>query len=77
MTVAKQITNGETQGIAPKAVLAFVYPVIAALLTAVANWIVSGGGLDLTEVRIAAGGVVLGAIAALGAYVGKTGTVQQ
>lgn len=65
----------KTLGVSPKAVLAFFYPLIASIGIAVGAWIHDGGTLDWAQVRIAAAGLVLSAIAALGAYVGKPGAI--
>lgn len=61
--------------IAPKAVLAFVYPVIAATATAVVAWVVGGEVFDVQPIKVALGGVILGGVSALGAYIGKAGVV--
>lgn len=63
-----------TIGLSPKAVLAFLFPLIAAAGATVASWIVSGQ-FDLTEIRTAAGGVVLAGVALVGAWVGRPGEV--
>lgn len=63
-----------TNGISPKAVLAFLYPAIAALGTALASWIASGN-FNKAEVLTAVGGVILSGVAALGAYIGKPGDI--
>jgi hypothetical protein len=75
MTEARQITNGHTVGVSGKAVLAFAFPAVAALGTAAASWVVSGN-FNTTEIRAAVGGVVLAGVGALGAWLGKTGTVK-
>lgn len=59
-----------------KALLAFLFPLISALAVALASWAVSGD-LSLTEIRAAAGGLVLSGLSLLGAYVGKPGQVIQ
>lgn len=64
-----------TYGVSPKAVLAFLYPVIAAALTAIGSWVVSGD-FNANEIRVAVGGLSLSAVAYLGAYVGKPGAVR-
>lgn len=58
----------------PKAVLAFLFPLIAAIGVSVANWIATGE-FDANSVRLAAGGAVTACLAALGAYVGRPGDV--
>lgn len=58
-----------------KAKAAFLAPVIAATATAVGNWIITGF-FDATEIRIAAGGVLFGAAAALGAYRAHAGRAE-
>jgi hypothetical protein len=57
-----------------KAILAFLFPLISALGVALASWLVSGD-LGLTEIRAAAGGLVLSALSLLGAYLGKPAPV--
>lgn len=64
----------KTIGLSPKAVLAFVFPAVAALLTSAASWAESGE-FSTTEIRAAVGGIVLSGIALLGAYVGRPGVV--
>lgn len=64
----------KTLGISDKAILAFFYPLIVALLGAAVNWI-STGQFDGDTVKLAASGVILSGLSALGAYVGKPGTV--
>jgi hypothetical protein len=66
--------NYKTLGISPKAVGAFVYPAVAALLTAVSSWVVSGEFND-NEIRAAVGGVILAGVGALGAFLGRPGNV--
>lgn len=63
-----------TNGISPKAILAFAFPFLATVATVAATWI-AGGEFDVEQIRIAAGGLILSAIALLGAYVGKPGDV--
>ncbi len=50
-----------------KAKLAFLVPLLTALGAAVASWIVSGE-FNATEIRAAAGGTVLAAVAGISAY---------
>lgn len=57
-------------GLHPKAVLAFLFPLISTLAVAVAVW-VAGGDLDLGPVRLAAAALIEGGLALLGAYVGR------
>lgn len=64
----------KTLGISPKAVLAFLFPLVVALGVAVANWIVTGS-FDADSVRAALAGLVTSGLALLGAYVGKPGNV--
>jgi hypothetical protein len=64
----------QTLGISPKAVLAFLFPLVAAIGAAAANWIATGA-FDAGEVRAAAAAVVSAAIAGLGAYLGHPGDV--
>lgn len=63
-----------TIGLSPKTVLAFLFPLIAALGTAAASWVVTGDFND-TEIRAALGGVILSGVAALGAYRGDPGNM--
>jgi hypothetical protein len=65
----------KTVGLSPKAVLAFLYPLIAAAAGSVVSWI-STGTFNAQEIKIAAGGLILSGLALLGAYVGKPGTVK-
>lgn len=67
-------TPSKTSGISPKAVLAFLFPAVATAAGVLADWIVTGD-LDVATLRAAAAGVVLSAVAALGAYLGRPGTV--
>jgi len=69
------VSELRTLGLSPKAVLAFFYPLIASIGIAVGAWVHDGGTLDWSQVRIAAAGLVLSAVAALGAYVGKPGAI--
>lgn len=63
-----------TIGLSPKAILAFAFPLVAALAGALTSWIVTGN-FDAAEIRTAAGGLVTSALALAGAYVGKPGNV--
>lgn len=58
-----------------KAVLAFLYPFIATCATVAGTW-VGGGVFDTTQIRIAAGGLIASALGALGAWVGRPGSVE-
>lgn len=62
----------KTIGISPKTTLAFFYPAISSVITAVGSWIVTGNFND-SELRVALAGLGASAIAALGAYIGKPG----
>jgi hypothetical protein len=65
----------QTIGISPKAVLAFFFPFIGAVVGAAADWIVSGQ-FDTTTIRTALAGLGAAGLALLGAYVGKPGNVK-
>lgn len=64
----------QTLGLSPKAILAFAFPLIAALAAALTSYIVTGNFSD-SEIRTALGGLVTSALAALGAYAGRPGTI--
>jgi hypothetical protein len=70
------VVDGNTHGVSPKAVLAFLYPTIATLAAVLGSWIVTGQWNE-AETRTAIAGLVASAVAALGAAVGRTGKVQQ
>lgn len=57
-----------------KAILAFLFPVIAAAGTAVVLWL-TGGTFDAGPILVAVGGVIAGGISLLGAYLGKPAAV--
>ncbi len=63
-----------TIGLSPKALLAFLFPLIAAVAGAVSSWVVTGT-FDDAEIRTAVGGLVTSGLALLGAYVGQPGPV--
>lgn len=63
-----------TIGLSPKAVLAFLFPLIGAAVGAACDWIVSGQ-FDVTTIRTALAGLGASGLAALGAYLGKPGEV--
>jgi hypothetical protein len=65
----------KTVGLSPKAVLAFLFPLLSAAAAAVASWIATGNFSD-SEIRTALSGLVLSGLALVGAYVGKPGTVK-
>lgn len=65
----------KTIGLSPKAVLAFFYPLIAALVTAATSALATGN-VSTTEIVVAITGLGTSALALLGAYVGKPGTVK-
>lgn len=69
------IVDARTLGISPKAVLAFIWPTIVTVAGVIASWIVSGN-LDTGELRGAAAGLLLAAVAAGGAALGSTGRVR-
>lgn len=60
--------------ISPKAVLAFLFPAIAAVVASGADWVASGQ-FDVTTVRTAVAGLGASLLALLGAYVGRPGDV--
>lgn len=53
-----------------KAILAFLFPFIATVGTALARWVVDGTW-NANDVRLAVGGLITSSLAALGAYLGK------
>lgn len=61
-------------GLTPKAILAFLFPLITALAGAVVLW-ASGGDFDVTPIKVAAGGVITSGLALLGAWIGKPSPV--
>ncbi len=63
-----------TVGLSPKALLAFLLPLLAAVGGALSSWIVTGD-FNNAEIRTAAGGLVSSGLALLGAYVGQPGPV--
>src|SRR4051794_58970 len=63
-----------TVGFSPKAVLAFLFPLIAAIVAAAVDWIMSGQ-FDTTTIRTAAAGLGASALALLGAWLGAPGSV--
>lgn len=68
------VAEAKTLGISPKAVLAFLFPLISATAVAVGNWI-SVGSFDTDSVKAVLAGLVLSGVSALGAWLGKPGTV--
>lgn len=64
-----------TIGLSPKAVLAFLFPLIAAVGGSLVSWIATGDFND-AEIRAALGGLVTSGLALLGAYIGQPGNVQ-
>lgn len=64
----------KTIGLSPKAALAFLFPAIAAVAAAGADWIVSGQ-FEVTTIRTAGAGLIASGLALLGAYVGKPGAI--
>lgn len=70
------VVDGSTEGFSPKTVLAFLYPTIATLAAVAGSWVVTGQWNE-TETRTALAGLVASAVAAVGAYAGRTGKVQQ
>lgn len=67
--------NTKTVGVSPKAVLAFLYPLIAAAIFTAVHWVVTGE-FSRSELDIALTGVAASGVAALGAYVGRPGDVR-
>lgn len=65
----------KTIGLSPKAILAFAYPLIAALVTAATSALATGN-FSTTEIVVAITGLGTSALALLGAYVGKPGNVK-
>jgi hypothetical protein len=65
----------KTLGLSPKAVLAFLFPVIAATATSLVAWIAGGEVFDVEPIKVALGGLVASGLAALGAFAGKPGIV--
>lgn len=63
-----------TNGLSPKAVLAFLYPAIGSIVSAVSSWIITGNFND-SEIRVAIAGLGASGLALLGAYVGKPGDI--
>ncbi len=61
-----------TIGLSPKALLAFLFPLIAAAGGALASWVTTGDFND-AEIRTAVGGLVTSGLALLGAYIGQPG----
>ena len=68
------MTTHRTNGLSPKAVLAFFYPAIGSVVSAVSSWIVTGNFND-SEIRVAVAGLGASGLALLGAYVGKPGDI--
>lgn len=63
-----------TLGISPKAVLAFLFPLLSAVVAAGVSWL-NSGEFNASEIILAVGGLAYSALALLGAYVGKPGNV--
>lgn len=64
----------KTLKVSPKAILAFVFPLVSAVAASLIVWI-TDGSWDWTNTRLALAGLVAGGIASLGAYLGKPGQV--
>ncbi len=64
----------KTLGISPKAILALLFPLVAALGAALASWALTGNFND-AEVRTAISGAILSVVSGLGAYIGAPGNV--
>ena len=62
-------------GLTPKAILAFLFPLITAVVTSLVAWIVGGDVFDIEPIKIAAGGLVTSGLALLGAWIGKPSPV--
>lgn len=69
------VTALRTVGLSPKAVLAFLYPFLSSLGALAIAYIVTGD-FDAFAARMALGGLVASALAALGAWLGKPGDVK-
>ena len=71
------ITHPETytDGLSPKAVLAFLMPLVVTLSATLVSWIVTGS-FNEAEFRTAIGGAVASVLAGVGAYTAHPGTVQ-
>jgi hypothetical protein len=63
-----------TIGLSPKAVLAFLFPLVSTVCATVAVW-VNSGTFNAAELRTALAGTITSAAAALGAYLGHPGRV--
>ena len=63
-----------TRGISPKAVLAFCFPFVTTVAGVTSSWVVTGN-FNGTELRLGVAGLIASSLAALGAYVGRPGTV--
>jgi hypothetical protein len=63
-----------TQGLSPKALLAFLFPLIAAVVTACTSALATGN-FDTKEIVVAVTGLGSSALALLGAYIGHPGNV--
>lgn len=64
----------KTLGISPKAILAFLYPFIATVMSTLGSFIITGDFND-AELRVGLAGLGASGVAALGAYVGRPGRV--
>lgn len=63
-----------TIGLSPKAVLAFLLPLIAAFGGTVSTWITSGT-FNAAEIKTAVAGLIASGLALLGAYLAPPGEV--
>lgn len=63
-----------TNGLSPKAILAFLYPAIGSIVSAVGSWIVTGD-FNASEIRVSVAGLGASGLALLGAYIGRPGDV--
>ncbi|HUR85638.1 MAG TPA: hypothetical protein VMY78_09855 [Solirubrobacteraceae bacterium] len=63
-----------TIGLSPKAVLAFAFPLIAAIVTSATSALATGN-FDTREIIVAATGLGTSGLALLGAYIGQPGNV--
>lgn len=61
--------------ISPKAILAFVFPLVTAAAGSAVAWIVEGASFDGAPLKIAGAGVIASGVSALGAWLGKPGDV--
>jgi hypothetical protein len=73
--IASRPARWRTVGLSPKAVLAFCFPLVGAVIAAATDWIITGQ-FEVTAIRIALAGLGTSGLPLLGAYVGRPGTVE-